>query len=176
MFPEKPAKVHVRARRLRVEFEEERAWVAFYARVPHDATVAAEVLLQLEADAELKRDRLALYLCCKESVQSHKARQERNRRIGQAVRLTFRLLVVRPVLALRRSLQLSGSLAIECLPETHPETPATPAPRPRRSPALVRTPPDPAEIDRRPGASGTLTDAGAADPVVPHTKAVGNMA
>jgi hypothetical protein len=63
MFPEKPEKVRPRAKRFGVEFEEERAWVSFYRRVRHDATLATEVLAQLEADAEMKRTHLAL-LCC----------------------------------------------------------------------------------------------------------------
>ena len=74
MFPEKPEKVRPRAKRFGVEFEEERAWVSFYRRVRHDATLATEVLAQLEADAEMKRTHLALVLCCKEALRAHKAR------------------------------------------------------------------------------------------------------
>jgi hypothetical protein len=77
MFPEKPEKVRPRAKRFGVEFEEERAWVSFYRRVRHDATLATEVLVQLEADAEMKRTHLALVLCCKEALRAHKARQAR---------------------------------------------------------------------------------------------------
>lgn len=173
MFPEKPAKVHLRARRLGVELEEERAWIAFYARVPHDPMVAAEVLAQLETDPELKRDRLALYLCCKESVQSHKARQERNKRIGQALRLTLRFLVLRPARAIRRYMRHSGSLAIECLPETRTGTPATSTRPTGRSPGMVKTAPGRAEGDRRPDAIGTPADTRAAQP---HTEVAGNVA
>lgn len=175
MSPEKPAKSTPRARRIAVEHEEERAWVSFYARVSHDATVAAEVLLQLEADAELKRDRLALYLRCKESVRNHKARQLRNKRISQALRLLTHVLLVRPALALRGGLQFLCSLAVECLPETR-ETTAAQAPRPRRNANPVRGTSESAEPARRPTVIGTLTDAAPADAVVTRSKAASNAA
>lgn len=74
-----------RARRCGIEFEEERAWIGFYHRVGRDPAIAAEVMAQLEADADMKRTHLALYLCCKESLRVHKARQSRHKRIGQFV-------------------------------------------------------------------------------------------
>jgi hypothetical protein len=116
MFPEKPPKAHAGAKRFGVEFEEERTWVTFYRRVDHDVALAGEVLAQLEADPEMKRNHLALYLCCKESLRSHKIRLARNKRIGLFVRWLCHGLFMRPALALRRGLQQSGDLAVECLP------------------------------------------------------------
>jgi hypothetical protein len=75
-----------RPRRSGIESEEERAWVGFYKRVGRDPAIATEVMAQLESDPEMKRTHLALYLCCKESLRRHKARQARNKRIGQFVR------------------------------------------------------------------------------------------
>ena len=120
-----PEKLRPRARRSGVEFEEERAWVTFYRRVGHDVTIATEVLAQLEGDPEMKRAHLALYLCCKESLRMHKARQARNKRIGQFVRWLCHGLFVAPAQALRRALHLGGDIAVECLPETVKE-PAAP--------------------------------------------------
>ena len=117
MFPEKPEKVRPRAKRFGVEFEEERAWVSFYRRVRHDATLATEVLAQLEADAEMKRKHLALVLCCKEALRAHKARQARDKRIGQFIRWVCHGLFAVPVRMLRRG----GDIAVECLPETGKE-------------------------------------------------------
>ena len=117
MFPEKPERARPRAKRFGVEFEEERAWVTFYRRVGHDVTIATEVLTQLEADPEMKRTHLALYLCCKESLRSHKARQARNKRIGQFVRWLCSGLFAAPARLLRRG----GDMALECLPETAKE-------------------------------------------------------
>jgi len=122
MSPEKP---RPRAKRSGVEFEEERAWVTFYRRVGHDLAIATEVLAQLEADPEMKRAHLALYLCCKESLRMHKARQARNKRVGQFVRWLCHRLLVAPSQALRRALHRGGDLAVECLPETVKE-PAVP--------------------------------------------------
>ena len=69
-----------------IEKEEERTWVSFYRRARRDAGVANEVLTQLEADPDSKRAHLALYLCCRQTLRRHKARQQRNRRAAQAAR------------------------------------------------------------------------------------------
>lgn len=110
-------KPHPRARRCGIEFEEERAWIGFYRRVGRDAAIAAEVMAQLEADADMKRTHLALYLCCKESLRVHKARQARHKRIGQFVRHLAQAIFVRPLLGLRTRLRRGGDLAVECLPD-----------------------------------------------------------
>ncbi|MDO8943163.1 MAG: hypothetical protein Q7U75_08250 [Desulfobacterales bacterium] len=118
MSPDKP---RPRAKRCGIEFEEERAWVGFYKRVGRDPAIAAEVMAQLEADAVMKRTHLALYLCCKESLRVHKARQARNKRIGQFVRRLGHALLVQPMLGLRTRLRHGGDIAIECLPDTRKE-------------------------------------------------------
>lgn len=125
MSPEKPERARPRAKRFGVEFEEERAWVTFYRRVGKDATIAAEVLSQLDADPEMRRSHLALYLCCKESLRSHEERRARNKRVGQFVRWLCHGLFVRAPHALRRGLRQGSDIAVECLPETARE-PATP--------------------------------------------------
>lgn len=114
-----------RTSRSGVAFEEERAWITFYRRVGRDTAIATEVLAQLEADLEMKRAHLALYLCCKESLRMHKALQARNVRIGQFVRWFFHEMFVAPARALRRALRLGGDIAVECLPEAVTE-PAVP--------------------------------------------------
>ena len=111
----------VRSKRSGIDYEEERAWVGFYRRVRSDACVATEVMAQLDADPEMKRRHLALYLCCKQSLRTHKARQQRDKRIGQFVRWLGHCLFVVPI----RAVQRSGQLAVECLPEATRE-PAVP--------------------------------------------------
>ena len=54
--------------------------MGFYRRVGQDPVMAAEVMAQLEADPMMKRNHLALYLCCKQSLRTHKATAARNRR------------------------------------------------------------------------------------------------
>lgn len=114
-----------RAKRSGIEHEEERAWVTFYKRVGNDLALATEVLALLDSDPEMKRSHLALYLFCKESLRAHKARQARNKRIGQFVRWLcsglFTQLFVQWPKALRRSLRQGGDIAVECLPETAKE-------------------------------------------------------
>lgn len=114
-----------RPRRASLESEEERTWVGFYQRVGRDPAIASEVLVQLESDPEMKRSHLALYLCCKESLRQHKARQARNKRIGQFVRWLFIGLFIQPLHSLLRMWRQSSDLAVECLPEVAKE-PAEP--------------------------------------------------
>lgn len=135
MSPEKPAS---RPRRSNLDHEEEKAWIGFYRRVGNDLALATEVLAQLDSDPEMKRSHLALYLCCKESLRTHKARHARNQRIGQFVRslcggLAARLFVQWPQ-ALRHSLRRGGDIAVACLPEIGKE------PAKAHAQALIREP------------------------------------
>lgn len=142
MLPERPDKSGSRSKRSGVEYEEEKAWVMFYRRVGHDVALAGEVMTHLGADPEMKRRHLALYLCCKESLRSEKARQARNKRIGLFVQWLCSELLVRPFLAARRGIRGSGQLAAECLPDrtrepamTRPSRPMRQAPSRQRSSA-----------------------------------------
>ena len=71
--------------RTSVALEEERLWVGFYRRVDNPA-IAAEVIKQLNGDADQKRTHPALYLRCKESLCKKKARQARMKRIRSFMR------------------------------------------------------------------------------------------
>lgn len=158
-----------RARPRSRRFEEERTWVTFYRRVGHDAALAGEVLSQLEADPEMKRDHLALYLCCKESLRNHKARQARNKRVGQFVRWLCHGLFVKPALALRRGLHRGGDLAVECLP-TATREPAVPQVRrfPRQA-EFAQANSDFDELIASGSAPSGATGAGVAGPGSPRT-------
>lgn len=109
-----------RVRRSCVHLEEEKAWISFYHRVGNP-DIAMEVMHQLESDPEMKRMHLALYLRCKESLRAQKARQARNKRIGQFVRMLFGIVFVAPVIAIQKLLRQSGAIAVECLPEVRKE-------------------------------------------------------
>jgi hypothetical protein len=113
-----------RPKRNAIGLEEERAWVSFYRRAGKDPAIAAEVLAQLDADAEMKREHLALYLCCRESLRLHQAREARNQRFGQFVRWLFSGLFVRFPANARRAFGRGSDLAAACLPEVNGE-PAT---------------------------------------------------
>lgn len=110
-----------RPRRLSIATEEERAWVGFYHRVGHDPAIAAEVMTQLEADPEMKRQHLALYLCCRESLRLHEAREQRNARIGSFVRRVFSGLFIELPRAFGRKARRGSDIAVACLPEVAEE-------------------------------------------------------
>lgn len=111
-------------KRSAIGIEEERAWVSFYRRADKDPMLAAEVLTQLDTDPEMKREHLALYLCCRESLRLHQAREARNQRFGRFVRWLLSSLFVRFPANARRALGRGGDLAAACLPE-EPSEPAT---------------------------------------------------
>ena len=120
-----------RTKRSSIEHEEERAWVSFYKRVGNDLALATEVLAQLDSDPDMKRSHLALYLGCKESLRTYKARQARNKRIGQCVRWffsgLFTQLFVQWPSAWRRSLRQGGDIVAACLPQTENDVGKEPA-------------------------------------------------
>lgn len=120
MLTDSPYPAPRKAKRSALEVEEERAWVRFYRQVG-DADIAAEVLAQLDSDAQARHDHLALYLRCRESLRAHKARVQRNKRIGQFVRLACRVLVAEPWRALRQKTSRATDLLVECLPELRRE-------------------------------------------------------
>lgn len=127
-------KTRPRPRRSSFESEEERAWVGFYQRVGRDPAIASEVLAQLESDTEMKRSHLALYLCCRESLRQHKARQARHKRIGQFIRRLCIGLFIQPLRNLQTIWRHGSDLAFECLPEAAKEPAAVQVRRlPRKS-------------------------------------------
>jgi hypothetical protein len=90
--------------------------VSFYQRARHNPAIAAEVLVQLDLDLEMKRAHLALYLCCRECLRLHETRTARDQRIGRGVRWLVNLLSVRALAGLRRTLGRVADVALACLP------------------------------------------------------------
>lgn len=116
-----PSLTRTKPRRTSVATEEERAWISFYQRVGQDAALAAEVLAQLDADVEMKRQHLALYLSCRESLRSSAAREARNARIGGFVRMVLHRVFIAMPRALGTKLKRGGDIAVACLPEAGAE-------------------------------------------------------
>ncbi|WP_312563256.1 hypothetical protein [Diaphorobacter sp.] len=148
----------IRPKRNAIGLEEERAWVSFYRRAGKDPAIAAEVAAQLEADIEMKREHLALYLCCRESLRLHQAREVRNQRFGQFVRWLLSGLFVRLPANARRAIGRGSDLAAACLPETGAEPAAAQVQRLSKSPkvraarAAFQAPPAAAETPAQPAA------------------------
>src|SRR5436309_111251 len=57
--------------------EEDRAWAQLYAAI-HQPSAAEEVVKQLDADAQSKRNHLALYIRAKTTLREHKVIEARN--------------------------------------------------------------------------------------------------
>lgn len=170
MSLEKP---HPRSTRPSIEHEEERAWVNFYKRVGNDPALATEVLAQLDCDPDMKRPHLALYLCCKESLRAHKARQARNKRIANFVRWfcrgLFTQLFVQWPSAWHRSLRKGSDIAIECLPEIGKEPAMAKAGQLAQEPTFATAQAD--FLRQRAGVSAEPAAAAVAGDLVPPTAA-----
>lgn len=91
--------------------DEDRAWSSLYRSIG-DPAAAAEVIEHLDADAEARRQYVALYLCSKQTMRRDRERRSRNERIGHAVRAAFAALVALFSSA-RRTVRHGGDLALE---------------------------------------------------------------
>lgn len=135
MMIDKPYPAPRKPKRSAVAIEEDRSWVRFY-RQAGNPDIAAEVLTQLDADTQARHEHLALYLRCRESLRAHKARTQRNKRIGQFVRLGCRVIVAEPLRALRQGAARAFELLVECLPEARREPAAAKVRQLRRDAAI----------------------------------------
>lgn len=135
MMIDRPYPASRKPKRSAVAIEEDRAWVRFYRQVGN-ADIAAEVMTQLDADTQARHEHLALYLRCRESLRAHKARTQRNKRIGQFVRLGCRVMVAEPLRAMRQGATRAFELLVECLPETRREPAAAKVRQLRRDAAI----------------------------------------
>lgn len=149
MMIDKPYPAPRKPKRSAVAIEEDRAWVRCY-RMADRADIAAEVVSQLDADAQARHEHLALYLRCRESLRTHKARAQRNKRIGQFVRLACRVLIAAPWHALRQGTARAIDLLVECLPRTGHEPAAAKVRQLRRDTAIERAH---ATFETKPGES-----------------------
>ena len=106
--------------------EEDRAWSQLYAAI-YQASAAKEVVEQLDADSQSKRNHLALYIRAKTTLREQKAAADRNKRIAAFVRQVVTFLVVTPVRVLRQILSFVVGVGAEIFPPV------------RREPARART-------------------------------------
>jgi hypothetical protein len=86
-------------------------------------------MAQLDGDAEMKRRHLALYLSCKQSLRVHKARQARDKRIGQWLRLLVQWTLQRPAAFVggvtQKAYHRTADVLDEAIAATPPASPAT---------------------------------------------------
>lgn len=106
--------------------DEDRAWSQLYAAI-YQSSAAEEVVKQLDADLQAKRNHLALYIRAKTTLREQKAAVDRNKRIAAFVRQVVTLLVMTPVRVLRQILSFAAGVGAEIFPPV------------RREPARART-------------------------------------
>lgn len=114
--------------------EEEKLWIGFYQRIHRDPTLANELLALMKHDAVMRREHLALYLCCRESLRIAQQRQLRDQQLARLVNLVL----LGPGRALRRLWRRSGDIAVQCLPEAVCAVPRLPEPLPPPKPTSPR--------------------------------------
>lgn len=105
-----------RRRNKSVERQEELTWDRFYPQARRDATLALEILNELDRDESMRRRHLGLCLSCQRCLRLHESREARNRRVGRLVRATFAAVFVAAPQAMWRSARHGGQLLLACLP------------------------------------------------------------
>ncbi|RZI59581.1 MAG: hypothetical protein EOP37_11210 [Rubrivivax sp.] len=111
-----------RRRNKSVERQEEQTWDRFYPQARRDATLAMEILAELERDETLRRRHLGLCLSCQRCIRLHEDREARNRRLGRLVRATFAAVFIATPQVLIRAARHGGQLLLACLPGGDAET------------------------------------------------------
>jgi len=106
--------------------DEDRAWSQLYAAI-YQASAAEEVVKQLDADLQSKRNHLALYIRAKTTLREQKAAADRNKRIAALVRRVVSVLVMTPIVVLRSIWSFAVGVGSEFIPPV------------RREPARART-------------------------------------
>lgn len=132
--------------------EEDRAWAKVYA-VIYQPAAAEEVVKQLDADPQAKRDHLALYIQGKTTLRERRVIEIRNQRIAAYVRLILSGVVLRPACALTDMLAAVRDITVACMPALQKE-PAT-----ARARKLMAHPDFASSIDRFASATSASANA-----------------
>jgi hypothetical protein len=103
--------------------EEDRAWAQLYAAI-HQPSAAEEVVKQLDADAQSKRNHLALYIRAKTTLREQKVSEARNQRVGAFVRMALTIMVMGPVRFAAKAYVAVRDVALAAMPPAQKE-PAT---------------------------------------------------
>jgi hypothetical protein len=95
--------------------DEGRAWSQLYTAIGRPAT-AEEVVRQLDADPQSRRDHLALYIRARTTLRERRLAQARSQRIGAFARHALALVVMGPFRLLRGALGSGARVAVDALP------------------------------------------------------------
>ena len=139
--------------------EEDRAWAQLYAAI-HQPSAAEEVVKQLDADAQSKRNHLALYIRARTTLREQKASEARNQRVGAFVRTALTFVVMGPLRLVAKAFVATRDVVMAAMPPVQKE-PAT-----ARARALKNDPEFASSTD--------LFSSGAAAPVSAKTSSRGS--
>jgi hypothetical protein len=103
--------------------EEDRAWAQLYAAI-HQPSAAEEVVKQLDADAQSKRNHLALYIRAKTTLREQKVSEARNQRVGAFVRTALTFVVMGPLRLVAKAYVATRNVVVAAMPPVQKE-PAT---------------------------------------------------
>jgi len=104
--------------------EEDRAWGHLYAAI-HQSSAAEEVVKQLDADPQSKRNHLALYIRAKTTLREQKVTEARNQRTGAFVRMALTVLVLGPVRLASKALIAIRDVVVASMPAVQKEPAAS---------------------------------------------------
>jgi hypothetical protein len=100
--------------------EEDRAWAQLYAAI-HQASAAEEVVKQLDADVQSKRNHLALYIRAKTTLREQKVSEARNQRVGAFVRTVLTFVVMGPLRFVAKAYVAIRNVAVAAMPPVQKE-------------------------------------------------------
>lgn len=95
---------------------EDRAWDALYRSV-NDPSTAAEVVELFDADPDVRKAHLALYLRCRQTVRAIELRRMRIERVAAFLQMAFFFVITTPVVGMIRLFRGGTDVAIELMPK-----------------------------------------------------------
>ena len=106
--------------------EEDNAWAALYRDIGQPST-AEEVVKYLDKDEAARQTHFALYLRAKDTMRRSKEAKERQKRVGNFVRLVVFYCLVTPVVAFYKGMKWAFTEGRDIAVEAMPATAASPA-------------------------------------------------
>ena len=122
MVPSGPRRLHSReivmsnTRVAPYRSAEDRAWDALYRSV-NDPSTAAEVVELFDADPDVRKAHLALYLRCRQTVRAMELRRMRIERVAAFLQMAFFFVIARPFVGMIRLFRGGTDVAIEMMPK-----------------------------------------------------------
>lgn len=95
---------------------EDRAWDALYRSV-NDPSTATEVVELFDADPDVRKAHLALYLRCRQTVRAMELRRMRIERVATFLQVAFFFVITTPCVGLIRLFRDGSDVAVELMPK-----------------------------------------------------------